>query len=199
MRGAVAESLDEDGIRIVNSYALAGGVLACTTRRFHGESEFPTYEVTEHDAAHGTLLRRSTRLSADGILLADEQSMYDDKNRLRSTTYLGGTSLTNAYSCCRLLWTRDREGRTILRSAQTGPDHLYHAMEDVWLADVSTHGAFRVTQHFFDALGRETNTVVYAGTTPGEAAMPGSAPQPGSAGILPAVCSRAGNKPGRRV
>jgi RHS repeat-associated protein len=45
-------------------------------------------------------------------------------------------------------------------------------MEDVWLADVSTNGAFRVTQHFFDALGRETNTVVYAGTTPGEAQSP---------------------------
>ena len=27
---------------------------------------------------------------------------------------------TNAYSCCRLLWRRDREGRKTLRSAQTG-------------------------------------------------------------------------------
>ena len=33
-------------------------------------------------------------------------------------------------------------------------------MEDVWLADVSTNGQYRVSQHFYDALGRETNTVV---------------------------------------
>ena len=85
------------------------------------------------------------------------------------TTCLDGTSLTNAYSCCRLLWTRDRAGRKVLRSAQTSTDHLYHAIEDVWLVDVSTNGLYRVTQHFHDALGRETNTVVYAGTTPGEA------------------------------
>ena len=172
MRGAVAESLDEDGILAVNAYSLADGVLTCTTRRFHGESEFPTYEVTGRDSVHGTLLRRTTRLTAGGTVVADEQSVYDDQNRLRSTTYLDGTSITNAYSCCRLLWTRDREGRQVLRSAQTGTDHLYHAMEDVWLADVSTNGSFRVTQHFFDALGRETNTVVYAGTTPGEAQSP---------------------------
>ncbi len=171
MRGAVAESLDEDGIRTVNAYALADGLLTCTTRRFHGESEFPTYEVTERDAVHGTLLLRTTRLSDGGTIVADEQSVYDEKNRLRSTTYLDGTSLTNAYSCCRLLWTRDREGRQVLRSAQTGTDHLHHAMEDVWLADVSTNGSFRVTRHFFDALGRETNTVVHAGTMPGEAVV----------------------------
>ena len=169
MRGAVAESLDEDGILTVNSYSLSNGVLVCESRRHFGESEFPTYEVTERDSVHGTLLRRTTRLTVGGTIVADEQSVYDEKNRLRSTTYLDGTSITNAYSCCRLLWTRDREGRKTLRSAHTGTDHLYHAMEDVWLADVSTNGSFRVTQHFFDALGRETNTVVYAGTTPGEA------------------------------
>ena len=84
---------------------------------------------------------------------------------------------TNAYSCCRLLWRRDREGRKTLRSAQTGTDHLYNAIEDVWLADISTNGQYRVTQRFYDALGRETNTVVYAGTTPGEAVV-ATAPPP---------------------
>ncbi len=34
--------------------------------------------------------------------------------------YSDGTSETNAYSCCRLLWRRDRKGRTTLRSAKLG-------------------------------------------------------------------------------
>ena len=176
LRGAVAESLDEDGILTVNAYSISGGVLTCASRRLCGVQAFPTYEVTERDAAHGTLLRRTTRLTDGAAAIADEQSLYDEKNRLRSTTYLDGTSITNAYSCCRLLWTRDRSGRTVLRSAQTGTDHLYHAMEDVWLADLSSNGAFRVTQHFFDALGRETNTVVGVANTPGEAATPAFQP-----------------------
>ena len=44
-------------------------------------------------------------------------------------------------------------------------------MENEW-AD-STNG-FRVTQHYFDALGRETNTVVGIAITPGEATSPTS-------------------------
>ena len=97
------------------------------------------------------------------------RSTYDSQDRLRSTTYSDGTSLTNSYSCCRLLWKRGREGRKTLRSGVTGEDHLYNADEEVWLTDISTNGGYRVTQHFFDALGRETNTVVYVGFTPGEA------------------------------
>jgi len=38
----------------------------------------------------------------------------------------------------------------------------------VWLSDVASNG-FKVTQHFMDGLGRETNTVVYVGSAPGEA------------------------------
>ena len=171
MRNAAAETLDENGILTVNAYSLTDNALTCTTRRYgpSSSSPFPTYEVVELDASYGTVLRRTTRLTDCGTVIADEQSIYDSQNRLRSTTYLDGTSLTNAYSCCRLLWKRDREGRKTLRSAVTGTDHLYNAMEDVWLADVSTNGQYRVTQHFYDALGRETNTVVYVGTMPGEA------------------------------
>ena len=171
MRNAAAETLDENGILTVNAYSLTDNALTCTTRRYgpSSSSPFPTYEVVELDASYGTVLRRTTRLTDGNTIIADEQSIYDSQNRLRSTTYLDGTSLTNAYSCCRLLWKRDREGRKTLRSAVTGTDHLYNAMEDVWLADVSTNGQYRVTQHFYDALGRETNTVVYVGTTPGEA------------------------------
>ena len=176
MRNAEAEALDENGITTISTYALTGNILSCTTRRYgpDGVTPFPTYEVTESDSSYGTVLRRTTRLTSDNAVIADEQSIYDSQNRLRSTAYLDGTSLTNAYSCCRLLWSRDREGRLTLRSAETGTDHLYYAMEDVYLADISTNGQYRVTQHFFDALGRETNTVVYAGTTPGEANSPTS-------------------------
>lgn len=169
MRNAAAETLDENGILTVNAYSLSDGVLSQTSHRFFQSQEFPTYETVELNASYGTVLRRTTRLTDGNTIIADEQSIYDSQNRLRSTTYLDGTSLTNAYSCCRLLWKRDREGRKTLRFAQTGTDHLYNAMEDVWLAGVSTNGQYRVTQHFYDALGRETNTVVYVGTTPGEA------------------------------
>jgi len=189
MRDAVAESLDENGILTVNAYTLTGNALTCTTRRYGPNHEpqttnceFPTYEVVERNASYGTVLRGTVRLTDGDAVIADEQSIYDDQNRLRSTTFLDGTSLTNAYSCCRLLWKRDREGRKVLRSARTGTDHLYYAMEDVWLGEVksvkckvenegeSVTNGFKVTKHYFDALGRETNTVVGIGYTPGEAA-----------------------------
>ena len=169
MRDAVAESLDEDGVLTRNTYSLAGGIFRQVSRRSFDGNDHPTYTVTEQDATYGNVLRRSERLTANDALIADERSTYDEKNRLRSTSYLDGTSVTNAYSCCRLLWRRDREGRKTLRSAKTGTDHLYNAEEDVWLADISTNGQYRVTQHFFDSLGRETNTVVCIGTVPGEA------------------------------
>ena len=195
MRGAVAESLDENGVLTVNAYSLSNGVLTCEARRYgpspvpHSpfpvpNSPFPTYDTTVQDATYGTTLRRTTRLTDGDTIIADEQSVYDGQNRLRSTTFLDGTSLTNAYSCCRLLWKRDRQNRKTLRSAQTGTDHLYNAMEEVWITNLTGRAAilaaptgtgvspvdgFRVTQHFYDALGRETNTVVYVGTTPGEA------------------------------
>ena len=187
MRGAVVEALSEDGTLTVNTYALADGKLICESRRSStggspsSATAFPTYETTACDAAYDTILRRTTRLTSNDAIIADEQSTYDNQNRLRSTTYFDGTSLTNAYSCCRLLWKCDREGRKVLRSAQTGTDHLYNAYEDVWITNVTsatnhepptTNHGFRITQHFYDALGRETNTVTYVGTTPGEATTP---------------------------
>ena len=171
MRNAAAETLDEDGILTVNTYSLSGNVLSRVSHKSRSPHSFLTYETTEMDASYGTVLRRTVRLTDGDTIIEDEQSIYDNQNRLRSTTYLDGTSLTNAYSCCRLLWKRDREGRKVIRSAQTGTDHLYNAMEDVWLADISTNGQYRVTQHFYDVLGRETNTVVYAGSTSGEATV----------------------------
>ncbi len=77
-----------------------------------------------------------------------------------------------------------RTGAKTLRSALTGLDHLYYAMEEVSLGSLphdskyvaydnvtseSDFNAFRVTQHFMDALGRETNTVTRCARTEGVA------------------------------
>ncbi len=51
---------------------------------------------------------------------------------------------------------------------------------DSFRIPLSTNGAYRVTQHFFDALGRETNTVVSVGSTPGEATSATRYPYGGS-------------------
>ena len=106
-------------------------------------------------------------LQAD-VLVEEEVNTYDEQDRLRRTDYLDGTSATNHSSCCRLLWRRDREGRRVLRSAVTGEDHLYYAEEDAWIREIA-NGGHKTTQHFMDALGRETNTVVYVAQSEGEA------------------------------
>ncbi|MBQ6246038.1 MAG: hypothetical protein IJK04_04175, partial [Kiritimatiellae bacterium] len=103
-------------------------------------------------------------------------NFYDDQDRLRATFFPDGSSTTNAYSCCRLLWSRDRDGRKTVRSAITGEDRLYYAMLETSLGEIPSHEyigpyddfswwtpqdqhSFRITQHFMDAIGRETNTV----------------------------------------
>lgn len=159
LRGQIIESLDENGVRTENTYAQTANTIIQTSRRV-GDL---IYKVTERDVTYGNTLREATYLTANDVMIDEERSTYDDKNRLRSTTYSDGTSLTNAYSCCRLLWRRDRDGKRIVRTATTGYDHLYYANEDVWLADISTNGAHRVTHHYFDALGRETNTTITVG------------------------------------
>ena len=169
MRCKVSAQLDENGLLTVNDYVATGAVVTCTSRSSFSSSPLPTYTVTDYDAAYGLVVRRATHLTDGGRMLDEERSLYDEKNRLRSTVYSDGTSTTNAYSCCRLLWRRDRERRRVLRSGVTGYDQLYNADEDVWLADISTNGGYRVTQHFFDGLGRETNTLTYVGFVLGEA------------------------------
>ena len=169
LRGCVADSLDEDGVRCVHAYTTAGGIVRDEARRSYASNAFPTYQVSERDATYGNTLREALYLTGGDVLVDETISVYDDKNRLRSRSFSDGTSMTNAYSCCRLLWSEDRLGRRKLRSAVTGLDGMYYAEEDVWLADVSTNGMHRVTQHFMDGFGRETNVVVYAGSVPGEA------------------------------
>lgn len=169
LRGRVAEARDEDGVVTSRVFSAADGRIVEEARASFDGHARPTYARTERDATHGTVLREATLLAAGDVVVDDRNMSYDEKNRLRSTAYSDGTSETNAYSCCRLLWSSDRLGRRRLRSALTGRDRLYFAEEDVWLRDVSTNGLHQVTQHFMDGLGRETNVVTYVAETAGEA------------------------------
>ena len=183
LRGRAVSETDADGVTTTTAWergtwnaatrafaaAADGDFLPATTRRSRGDAADKTYAVEVSELSRRLVVHSETCLAADDAVLEWTSSAYDDVGRLRSRLYSDGTSETNAYSCCRLLWSRDRRGRKVLRSARTGSDDLYHAEEEVWLADVSTNGAFRVTQHFADGLGRETATVAYAGSTPGEA------------------------------
>jgi RHS repeat-associated protein len=186
LRGATVTSTDEDGITTAYDYTIASGVLTTTERKSKGGIEAPTRSVSERCTTYGNVLREWSVHTASGIAFDEKRHLYDGKNRLRSTVYSDGSFTTNAYSCCRLLWSQDRTGRKVLRSAVTGEDHLYYAMEEVSLgqlpnANGNTPGYapyenyatgdnhYRVTQHFMDALGRETNTVVRTCKTQGAA------------------------------
>ena len=177
LRGATIESLDEDGTLEQNTYTISNGVLSQTSQKSYMPWPFPTTAHAEHCATYGNVLREWSVHAASGMAFDEKRHLYDDKNRLVSTIYADGSFTTNAYSCCRLLWSQDRTGRKVLRSAVTGEDHLYYAMEEVSLGQLpnangnapgyapyenytSGDNHYRVTQHFMDALGRETNRVV---------------------------------------
>jgi RHS repeat-associated protein len=205
LRGRPASTTGEDDVTTTYDYAL--GTFDTASRTFTVSSTGPhlrmismrttaaapdgipgksVKNLTIQDATHGVTLHSATLLASNDTPLDWQDHAYDDKNRLRSTRYSDGASSTNAYSCCRLLWTMDRDGNKILRSAVTGSDHLYHAMEEVSLAGLphdelyvpyanwysADFSAFRVTQHFMDALGRETNTVVRPAKVEGVAVDP---------------------------
>ena len=169
LRGRVAGSQDENGALCSHDFTVADGTVVDEAHTSFGGVALPLYRRTVRDTAFGNVLSEADCLEDSDVVVDETVSTYDEKNRLRSKTFLDGTSLTNAYSCCRLLWSEDRNGRRSLRSAVTGQDRLYYAEEDVWLRDLSTNGLHRVTQHFMDGLGRETNAVVYVAETAGEA------------------------------
>ncbi len=134
------------------------------------------------DMVRGTELMSGSCLYLNGYFNYFDFSynLYDDQDRLRATFFPDGSSTTNAYSCCRLLWSQDRDGRKTVRSALTGQDRLYYANLEPSIADFPhfgsfgphapdrtywgrvTYNTFRITQHFMDAFGRETNTVTSA-------------------------------------
>ena len=140
LRGETADALDEDGVRTAVSLASGEGTFTLTTRRAKETHAFPTYEVRILDALRGTVLRRETRLTDGDAVIDFVDSVYDGKDRLRATTYPDGTSEVYDYSCCRLLSSTDRAGRTTLRSARTGTDHLYHAFEEDIAKEIQSRG-----------------------------------------------------------
>lgn len=169
LHGAVVETGDENGKVTYHDYEEWWDRIVDTAQEWYGGTMLPTRTVREIDWSYGKEVRRTVVLNADDSVIDDEESVYDDQNRLRSKTYLDGTTETHQYSCCRRLWSVDREGRKVLRSAVTGEDDLYWADEEVWLRSFGTGGVHRVVQHFCDGFGRETNTVVYAAGVEGEA------------------------------
>ena len=198
LRGRPVTSTDEDGVTTTYDYALgvydsysraftpggAGTALRTVVSRStaaapNGIPGKSTQSLTIQDAAHGTTLYTGTLLRSTGATLDWQAHVYDDKNRLRSTLFSDGSSTTNAYSCCRLLWWTERNGATFYRSATTGKNHLQYAIEEVTLSErerdihyapPSGYGqSHKATIHCMDSLGRETNTVVGVATqtTPG--------------------------------
>ena len=169
LRGRAASSSDEAGV--TTSYSYTFGTFDPSTRVFTegGATNHvrviravlgaPTQSLTVEDAVQGLEVYSATFLASNGTVLDWEARSYDDQNRQRFSAYSDGTSSTNHYSCCRLIWSRDREGKTVYRNATTGYDHLYYAMEDRSVSNLVGSAVYPVTRHWFDALGRETNTV----------------------------------------
>ena len=169
LRGRAVASTDEAGVTTAYEYAF--GTFDPSTRIFteggatnhvriiRSAQGTLTHSLSVEDATQGQEIYSATLLASDASVLDWEARAYDDKGRLRFTAYSDGTTATNHYSCCRLLWSRDREGKMVYRNATTGYDHLYYAMEDRSVSNLVSNAAWPVTRHWFDGLGRETNTV----------------------------------------
>ena len=176
MRGETISETDEDGVTETHSHTiLSNSVVRTVVFRTKGAHEAKTRAVTERDLAYGLTLYEATQLTADpGVEFGWRRHTYDSRHRLRFTQYDDGSSETNAYDCCRLLFRIDRNGAKTFYCSTPETAHLYHAEEEVYLAqlpsgdkyyyDTGTHTAFknsfRVTRHFLDVFGKETNTVV---------------------------------------
>ena len=183
LRGEPASETDENGVTTRYERTNERGVLRTVERRFFNGNEAKTRRVTERDWNYGNLLYEAEAISADGTEFGWARHAYDEKNRLRFTQYDDGSWETNAYSCCRLLWTIDRTGARRTRQAATGTDDLLYAeLEDyvadmpkdiyydtAWRSHVVFAHCFPAVQHFNDGLMRETNSVIRSArrSTPG--------------------------------
>ncbi|MCR5840144.1 MAG: RHS repeat-associated core domain-containing protein, partial [Kiritimatiellae bacterium] len=183
LRGETVSETDEDGVTETHSHTiLSNSVVRTVVSRAKGAHEAKTRAVTERDLAYGLTLYEATQLTADpGVEFGWRRHTYDSRHRLRFTQYDDGSSETNAYDCCRLLFRIDRNGAKTLYCSTPETEKLYHAEEEVSMAalppgadftmpglgyeGMSGRSAFRVTQHFADAFGRETNTVSFASTS----------------------------------
>ncbi|MBQ6138036.1 MAG: RHS repeat protein, partial [Kiritimatiellae bacterium] len=184
LRGETAAETDEDGVTETHWHTIASNVVRTVVTRTKGGHEAKTRSVTDRDLDYGLVLYEATRLASDpSVEFGWRRHLYDSRRRLRFTEYDDGSSETNEYSCCRLLSRTDRSGAKTLMSAKTGTERLYHAEEEVYMAqlppgaDYNVQGlgredlgsprlSFRITQHFFDAFGRETNTLASVSSTP---------------------------------
>ena len=186
--GMTAFEVEDDGVVSSNSFSFADGALRVETRTVAPSGEVaPVMRVAQYDPVQGNLLYEADALCEGGVEFGWRRHVYDGKNRLCFTQYDDGSSETNDYSCCRLLFSADRTGAKTLRSAAPGRHRMYYADEEVSLAELPHDETFiawagnysgvirtyRVTQHFMDSYGRETNTVVRGGKDAGEAADPG--------------------------
>ena len=135
-----------------------------------------TYENEVWSATRALLAASSDPLSDDAALsdpFAWESRAYDEKNRLRAVLYPDGTSSTNAYSCCRLLFSVGRDGlrRDRLSSAdrtsfhwtdlETGLNSLPHMAFDGnynWIQNYPYEYLtdIHAVERRLDPLGRET-------------------------------------------
>ena len=209
LRGRPLRAVDKDGVATARDYAFgtltsdASGAPVFTAaadgphlrvRKRRSTAEAPlglpgrAAPVSVLDATWGSeLLSASAATLADGGLsdrLFDWTLFaYDDQDRLRATRHSDGSTTTNAYSCCRLLWSRGRDGLRTLRSATTGQDRLYYATEEILAPLVSRDPYYyapardnRIVQHFMDAAGRETNTYVRFSRNEGAAVNPNFTP-----------------------
>ena len=171
LRGETAEETGEDGVTTVYERSVSGDSVRIVERRFFNGHEAKTRNVSVTDG-FGNLRYEATALTSDGTEFDSRTYSYDDRNRLRKITYADGSYETNAYSCCRLLWSIDRNGAKTSRIAETGTDRLHYAIEDEYLDELprqtdSTDGHC-ITHRYMDGLGRLTNTVV---TATGESAL----------------------------
>ena len=171
LRGETAEETGEDGVTTVYERTVSGDSVRTVERRFFNGHEAKTRNVSVTDG-FGNPRYEATALTADGTEFDSRVYSYDDRNRLRRITYADGSYETNAYSCCRLLWSIDRNGAKTSRIAETGTDRLHYAIEDEYLDELPRQAdspeGHRVTHRYIDGLGRLTNTVV---TATGESAL----------------------------
>lgn len=165
LRGETAEETGEDGVTTVYERTVSGDSVRTVERRFFNGHEAKTRNVSITDG-FGNPRYEATALTADGTEFDSRTYSYDDRNRLRRITYADGSYETNAYSCCRLLWSIDRNGAKTSRIAETGTDRLHYAIEDEYLDELprqtDSSDGHRITHRYMDGLGRLTNTVVTA-------------------------------------
>lgn len=169
LRGRTVESLDEDGYLESHTFTVTAGSVTDESRRSFNSVQMPTCEVTELDPTTALVLRHATCMEQDDAPVEEECRTYDSRGRVLAVSYLDGTCETNVYSGDMLVFRRDMFGRTTARRGGTGGDVFHYADEDLWLSALSTNG-FRITHHFLDGLGRETNSFVCVGMSPGDGA-----------------------------